>query len=253
MKISILMNGRDVVRSWHTDTPVDPEVRETGSGPALDAAAVEALVVELRALTTRLPATDDGRRQFDQQAARLLAQRLPLPLAAGSDRRFWQWFSITRAQDVVLWRWQKSTAAAVSEERWLGGWKDTFRRLWFRANLVREEGAADPYALVIGDEDFWNGIINREIAACRELVRAIVRRFFAPGAPPTGSPRKMEHYRATLKRLRQIRPNRVFEQISNAEAVNLIEDTVASTIPPPAPSATKKKPRRAKKKPGRRL
>jgi hypothetical protein len=261
MKISILMNGRDVVRSWHAETPVHPEVRETGSGPALGTAAVEALVAELRALIGTLPATDDGRRQFDQQAARLLAQRLPLPLATASDRRFWQWFSITRAQDVVLWRWKKSSAAAVSEDRWLGGWKDTFRRLWLRANLIREEGAADPYALaLIGDEDFWVGIVERDIAACRTVVRALVRRFFAPDAADTGSSQKMLHYRATLKRLRQIRPNRVYEQISDAEAVTLIQDTVSATIPPDGPSSgrrprtakSKKKTRKSGKKPVRR-
>lgn len=247
MKIPILVNGRDVVRSWHTDVPVHPEVRETGSGPALDTAAVVALVEELRGLTRTLPATDDGRRQFDQQAARLLGQRLPLPLATAADRRFWQWFSITRAQDVVLWRWKKSTPASVSEDRWLGSWKDTFRRLWLRANLIREDGAGDPFALAgVGDEDFWVGIIERDIAACRALVRALVRRFFGP-APDTGSSQRMLHYRSTLKRLRQIRPNRVYEQLADPDAVALVQDAVTATIPPDPPAGGRK-PRAAKSK-----
>ena len=160
MKIPILMNGREVVRSWHSDTPVHPEVRETGFGAALDADTVSQLVEELAALTRALPATDDGRREFDQRASQLLGRRLNLSPAQAGDKRFWQWFSITRAQEIVLWRWKKQRREAVSEDRWLGGWKDTFRRLWLRANIIREEGVDDPFALAgRGDEDFWVGTL----------------------------------------------------------------------------------------------
>src|SRR5262249_42703412 len=160
--IPILMNGREVVRSWHTDTPAHPEVREFGFGTALDADTVAQLVADLTALSRTLPATDDGRREFDQRASQLLGRRLNLPPALAADKRFWQWFTITRAQEIVLWRWKKQRRESVSEDRWLGGWKDTFRRLWLRANIIREEGVDDPFSLAgRGDEDFWVGIIER--------------------------------------------------------------------------------------------
>jgi hypothetical protein len=87
MKIPILMNGREVVRSWHTDTSVHPEVRDRGYGDALDADKVAQLFEELAALTRTLPATDDGRREFDQRAAQLLGRRLNLPPALAADKR----------------------------------------------------------------------------------------------------------------------------------------------------------------------
>ncbi len=242
MKIPIMVNAREVVRSWRTDAPVHPEVRETGHGPTLDQDVISLLVEELTALTRTLPSSDDGRREFDQRAAQLLGQRLNLSSALAADKRFWQWFSITRAQEIVLWRWKKHSRASVSEDRWLGGWKDTFRRLWLRANIIREDGADEPFALAgHGDEDFWVGIIERDIAACRGVVRGLVHRFFI--AQDTGSPQRMEHYRRTLKRLRQIRPNRVYEHMSDPEIATLVGDAVTATIPSDTPTGTRK-PRR---------
>src|SRR5262249_6355843 len=116
MRIPILMNGREVVRSWQGDNQVDPEVRETGYGAPLDREVVAQLVEELSQLTRSLPATREGRRQFDQRAAQLLGQRLNLPRAAAADKRFWQWFTITRAEAIVLWRWNARTREAVGEQ-----------------------------------------------------------------------------------------------------------------------------------------
>src|SRR5262249_13531822 len=153
MRIPILVNARTVVRSWQAEAPVEPEVRYTGYGPDLDLSALAQVVEEMAALTRDLAQNDAGLRQFDQRAAKLLGEQLLPPAAAAADRRFWQWYSITQAGSVVLWRWKKDDRAQVSADRWLGGWKDTFRRLWLRASLVRDPQAPDPLELAgHGDE-----------------------------------------------------------------------------------------------------
>lgn len=253
MKVPILMNGREVVRSWKTESAAIPEVKEAGYGQLLDLSTVDHLIAELVALTKSLPATDDGRREFDQRVSGLLGEQLRLSPSLAADKRFWQWLSITRAQEIVLWRWKKQRRESVTEDRWLGGWKDTFRRLWMRANIVRQDGDEQPFALAgRGDEDFWVGIIERDISACREVVRSLVRRFFE--AEDTGSSQRMLHYRETLKRLRQIRPNRVYECMTTTEICTLVEDAVAATVPASAKGSRKPRSanRTAKKRSSRR-
>src|SRR5262249_35619081 len=150
-------------------------------------------------------------------------------------------FSITRAHEIVLWRWKKQRREAVSEERWLGGWKDTFRRLWLRASIIREDGGEDPFALAgRGGEGFLGGIIERDIAACRGVVQTLVRRFFGTDGAATGSSQRMLHYRATLKRLRQIRPNRVYEQMATPEIATLVQDAIAATVPAETPAGARR-------------
>jgi hypothetical protein len=242
MRIPILFNARVVVRSWQAEEPVEPEVRYTGYGPDLDLGAVEQVVEGLSAFTRGLAQNDAGLRQFDQRAARLLGEQLILPPADAADRRFWQWFSITQAERVVLWRWKKADRAQVSADRWLGGWKDTFRRLWLRASLVRDPQAADPLELAgHGDEDFWVGIIERDIASCRVLVRTLVRTFFLSPDGTAESKQRMLHYRGTIKRLRQIRPSRVYEQMAPAEVETLVREAMGATVPAadrPTPART---------------
>jgi hypothetical protein len=102
----------------------------------------------------------------EQRTSQILRRRLNLPLALATDMRFWQWPSMTRARGTVRWRWKKQRRDAVSEQRWLGGWKNTFRRLLLRANIGREDGADDPFALAgWGDEGFCVGIIRSTVEA----------------------------------------------------------------------------------------
>ena len=233
MRVPILTNARNVVRSWQSGDEPEPEVRYIGYGAELDMTAVSELVGELSQLTGQLVSNDEGRRLFDQRAAKLLAARLPLPPSVAADKRFWQWFAITQTENVVLWRWKKASREQVSPDRWLGGWKDTFRRLWLRASVVYDAGSSDPYEFAgYGDEDFWVGIIERDIAGCRTLVRGLVRAFFiAAAVEGTETRRRMLHYRATIKRIRQIRPSRVYEQMSCDEVEILITEAMAAALP----------------------
>jgi hypothetical protein len=231
MKIPVLGNARAILRSWVDGEEVEPDVSTTGHGEELDQERVRELAEQLTEITEQLPSNRRGREAFDQRVAVLLGEHLPLTLGGGTEKRFWQWLAITQAPDVVRWRW--SHLKQISENRWMGGWKDTFRRLWLRARIVHEPDHDAPYELAgRGDEDFWVGIIEREIGECPELVRALVRAFFpADTSVSRASPQRMEHYRNTIKRLRQIRPCRVFERMSKQEIRTLVEQTMAAMAP----------------------
>ena len=235
MKFPILRNAAAVVRGWDDEgddkEEIEPHVTVTGQGEKLDEDKVSQLVSELTALTDELDENDNGRRKFDQRAAVLLAKYLPLSVAEATERRFWQWFAITQAPAVVRWRW--GHVKQISRHRWMGGWKDTFRRLWVRAQIVCDSDSADPFELATrGDEDFWVGIIEREIAQCPAIVAALVGTFFpANDGDSNRSKQRMDHYRGTIKRLRQIRPSRVFEAMTQAEAQSLVNRIVKEAAP----------------------
>jgi hypothetical protein len=231
MKIPILKNARAVLRGQDEGEEVEPDIATVGLGDELDEDEVQRLVEELTDLTNRLPRNDAGRRAFDQQAAVLLAEYLPLQRGDAAEKRFWQWLAVTQAREVVRWRW--AHLGKIAENRWMGGWKDTFRRLWLRSQIVHEPGRSAPFELARrGDEDFWVGIIEREIAECATLVRVLVRAFFPSNRESSrASKQRMEHYRSTIKRLRQIRPCRVFERMNEEEVQALVEQTMNAAVP----------------------
>ncbi len=258
MKLPIITNAKRVLRSWEEGNPVDPEHSVSGEGDELDRHVIPGLLAELRALIRRLRPNRDGKIEFDQQAASLLGQRLEIPPADAADKRFWQRLSITQASDIVEWRWGKQPAS-IPRNRWLGGVKDTFRRLWLRAQLVRRDNSPPELRFHLatrGDEDYWVGIIERLISECRELVCILTEQFFPEGNESAQSTQRMEHYRRTIMRLRQIRPCRVFEAMTRSELEAMVREVMAVTRPadaaPRGQKSGSRKGRRTTSRPTRR-
>jgi len=143
MKIPVIENADAVWKSWQEGEDLVPKTGWFGEGEQLGLDQVEKVLDELKEIGTKL---NDDRIKFDKEAAVVLRQGLPLTAVAAAQPRFWTYLAM-QVPELVAWRWKKSDAKNVSKLRFWGGWKNTFRRLWLRADLTKEENKKDPFRL----------------------------------------------------------------------------------------------------------
>lgn len=107
--------------------------------------------------------------EFDKAAAILLFedQIVPLPEALRDD--VWAFLATVLLADVVNWRW------GASPDRYRGGVRNAFQRLWMRADAFRRPGTLNPWELVQSlTEDANLQILERPgVSASRDVTRVI--------------------------------------------------------------------------------
>lgn len=116
-------------------------------GTRADGVAV-AVAAELRRIAQKsgFPAvnTQSARAQFDQDAAIYLGQKLELKTGEALRDDVWAFMSTVLAPDVVAWRF-----ADQSRERFAGGVRNSFQRLWVRGTVLdRGESHPERWALI---------------------------------------------------------------------------------------------------------
>ena len=83
----------------------------------------------------------------------------------------WNFIATILLPDLVTWRFPSQ-----NERRFLGGDRNTFQRLWWRAYLLRESGAHDPWRLIRLPEDALVGLMERPgISSNPNVTRTIAR------------------------------------------------------------------------------
>lgn len=143
----------------------------TGGGRAGDM-HLDAIRARLVALAAKhgFPADKGSTRlDFDKEAAILLFEHevVPVPEALRDD--VWAFISVILLADVVNWRWGSTS------ERYRGGVRNAFQRLWMRAAAFRRPGAQNRWEVVQNlTEDASLQILERPgVAASRDVTRAI--------------------------------------------------------------------------------
>lgn len=120
-------------------------------------------------------------QQFDNEAAIFLHEQLGAVEGEALRAQVWQYISCALAPDVVVWRWRRE-GKGVTEDRFLGGNRNCFGRLWLRAIVFRDQRLQEPWYLVRSlSEDNYTAILERPgfsryRDACRELARAFLLR-----------------------------------------------------------------------------
>ena len=114
---------------------------------------------------------------FDRRCSRTLLD-IPLLREAGVEtlrEDFWSWLACCLLPDVVLWRFP-----SARESRFVGGVRNTFRRLWVRANLLVDPNRdADWRVYDRLSEDAMVQITERPgLAADVPLARAVAAEWF---------------------------------------------------------------------------
>lgn len=130
-----------------------------------------------------VPGNDDARRRFDAEAAVLLHRTLNAAPAEASRGGAWEYLAAVLLPDVVRWRFPGGEDG-TPPARFLAGRRNAFRRLWWRAHLVLDEKADEPYGLLFElYEDELVQILERpNLAGIPHLTRAVGRELLAAAA-----------------------------------------------------------------------
>ena len=99
----------------------------------------------------------DGAAAFDASGARKLYEELPISPGEAARSDAWSFLTILVLPDIARWRFPKA-----GSERFIGGVRNSFQRLWWRAHVFQDRFADDPFHLLKElDEDTMVGIMER--------------------------------------------------------------------------------------------
>lgn len=187
--------------------------------PAMGGRRVEAdVLTDIRAKVVHcatgfgFPGRNAGESKFDAEAAAILFSYLPiLPCEACRDD-VWSFFCIRLLPDVTTWRFPDQ-----NDRRFIGGTRNAFQRLWWRAFLLRDDKAPDPWWLVRLPEDALVGLMERPgISSNRGVARSIARAIasLVRSLPPA---MREDGWRLAYKLIRQRIPLVNLDAISEGE------------------------------------
>jgi Family of unknown function (DUF6339) len=116
-------------------------------------------------------------RDFDISVATLLHQKLAISAHEASRDGVWEFFTSVLLPDVVRWRFPGQ--GRTVEERFLGGIRNVFGRLWWRAYLLHDTSSDDPYRLLkFLNEDEVVSITERPLLGFSQRIAQITVRAF---------------------------------------------------------------------------
>jgi hypothetical protein len=229
------------------EEPLDPSVRTQTLGPERDWDEIAESIKE--ALTPLRDSAGDGISRQTRVAARFEAMAtvevyklIPQQHPAVGDPTFWIWLAITHFRDLIGWRYGTGPNEAHPENYGIGkgGKENLLYRLWMRAEIAYDRGAADPYHIArLGNIDFWRSHVLRQgYSNGRQFARALAR-FQFPGGPQDKSRLGTDDIRELAKRLRAARSNLIVEIMDRDRATEFIRGEWSKlTLPSEGAEAT---------------
>jgi Family of unknown function (DUF6339) len=171
------------------------------------------------ALTLGFPDSGTGQSvRFDPEAAAILFEHLPICPGEASRDDVWSFMTICLLPDMATWRFPDQ-----NDRRFLGGVRNAFQRLWWRATMLRVENAPDPWTLVRLPEDALVGLMERPgISSNRSVARAIASAV-AKLSESLPSSLREDGWRAAYKLIRQRIPLVNLDALSPAELAGQLE------------------------------
>ena len=157
---------------------------------------------------------------FDSSACVVVHRTLGLPSNLIAADGFWRWLAVEKFRDIIEARTRNDVAhprnygidASVTDNR--------IAILWFRANMVYDADAVDPYHLAKqpAHTDFWeSGIIRHRYAWSPSLARALLRFQYreATSGQAYLHSTHADGIRELYKRLRRLHSTISFEYLSD--------------------------------------
>lgn len=173
--------------------------------------------------------------KFEGRCARLLYERLPMTPHEASHEEVWSYLTCCWLLDVAFWRF----GADADERRFIGNVnRNTFRRMWWRAEVLGPEVDLDR----LGEDELVNIMERPTIAGDRTLARLVAQEFLVR-VERDEAPERMLLMREAMKRLLRLTPFVAFSGLSRTEleevvtssfdaaAASLEGRSVASTMP----------------------
>jgi len=150
--------------------------------------------------------------KFDPEAAGILFQQLPICPGEASRDEVWSFMSICLLPDLTTWRFPDQ-----NDRRFLGGVRNTFQRLWWRAAMLRTDNAPDPWALIRLPEDALVGLMERPGISSNRPVACAIASAIAKLAESLPTALREDGWRMAYKLIRQRIPLVNLDAISPAE------------------------------------
>ena len=203
---------------------LDSNLGGVGTGSPWDESGADRAADRLASLKDRL-ASDDVRldvNSFDREACVILHHELNLSPNLVATDGFWRWLAVEKFANIVEARARSVPAhlrnygidASVTDNR--------IAILWFRASMVYDHEADDPYHLAHrpAHTDFWeSGIIRHRYAWSPNLARAFVDFQYRDPCSDKAYLHSMNEngIRELYKRLRRLHATVSFEFLSDNE------------------------------------
>ena len=206
-----------------------------GHGPDWDESKADDVAAQLNALKDEL--LERGEKldvnSFDRKACVTLHHALALPPELAAQEGFWRWLAVEKLPTIVEERARRRNAE-WSHLRNYGIYSSIVDNrlaiLWFRADMVYDPEADDPYELAktLAHEDFWNScIIRHRYGWSPGLARTLVRfQYRDPSSqkPFIDSSNHARGIRELYKRLRRLHSTVAFEYLSYDELWRILEE-----------------------------
>ncbi len=170
----------------------------------------------------RGPTEDAARRSFDFEVSKVLLEEMAIAPHEAAQAGVWAFIACVALPDVVRWRFPGDDGTGTPVRRFTGGARgvrNAFGRLWWRAYVLRDPEAVEPWELVrIVLEDQAVGILERPMLSgfpplAREVLRSVVA---------SGGAQQQEVMRDVTKRLRRMAGVIPFEAVTSASLRDLV-------------------------------
>ena len=153
------------------------------------------------------PSNTEERRFFDQKGAKLLYSLLEIVPGEAARDQVWSFFGLVLLPDIVKWRFPTSQGKHTSADRFFGGARNTFQRLWWRAHVLRDSSLKNEYHLINHlPEDAFVQIMERPgLSSNSKLASSIAKKIVFINKELGDSPYTLKEqiWRDAIKSIRQ--------------------------------------------------
>jgi hypothetical protein len=175
---------------------------------------------------------DDSRlRGFDASSGRILHEVMDISPSGASNPGVWAFMACVLWPDIVRWRFS-GTTDGTSRERFIGGRRNTFGRVWWRAYILRQPASDHPYELLdlLGEDELVQITERPSLAGSPSLAKMVCRTFLDVTSGPSDTPRSRVLLRDAMKRLRRLLPMVSFDALDDQALKSLIEEVFRTSI-----------------------
>ena len=187
--------------------------------------------------------TDKQKITFDHQVAIALFETLEISISTASNNYVWQFMTCILMPDIARWRFmQVETGKITSGERFRGGGRNVFKRLWWRACLFRNEHKKDdPWDLLksLGEEESVQFMERPTLAGHLGLLTTSIQRYLE-FIRKNDRINKQDLLRDLQKRIRRLTPLIEFEALTREEIAVILDDQLAKAAKQVAPNESGK-------------
>jgi hypothetical protein len=170
-------------------------------------------------------------RGFDASSGRILHEMMEITPSEASNPGIWAFMACVLWPDVVRWRFPGNTDS-TSKERFIGGRRNTFGRVWWRAYILRQPNNDYPYGLLnlLGEDELVQITERPSLAGSPSLAKEVCRTFLEVTSDPFSVPQSRLILRDAMKRLRRLLPMVSFDALDAQTLKSVVDEVFRSSI-----------------------